>query len=363
MKLIAQVKLLPTEEQADALKRTVERANAACDYLSQRAWDTRTFGQYSLHKLAYYDTRREFPDLSAQIVVRCIARVADAYKLDRKTPRAFRPYSAITYDDRILRWYVGKSAVSIWTVAGRQHIPFVCGERQRVLLQTRQGEADLTFVQGKWYLLATCNIEESPEVEPTGFLGVDLGIVNIATTSDGENHAGNHLNSLRHRHARLRAKLQGKGTQAARRLLKKRRRKEQRMAHHVNHVISKKIVEKAKDTGRGIALENLTGIRDRITVRKAQRRQHSSWSFYDLRQKIEYKAKLVGIPVILVDPRNTSRTCPICGCIDKRNRPTQSLFSCVSCGYSAPADTVAASNIAHRATVNWPHFPDTRTVV
>jgi IS605 OrfB family transposase len=355
MKLIAQVKLLPTEEQAKALKRTMERANAACDYLSQRAWDNRTFGQYALHKLAYYETRRQFPDLSAQIVVRCIARVADAYKLDRKTQRAFRSLSAIAYDDRILRWYVSKAAISIWTVAGRQHIPFVCGEKQRALLQTRQGESDLTLVQSKWYLLATCNVEETPEQETDGVLGVDLGITNIAVDSDGEIHSASQVNNVRYRHRRLRTKLQRKGSKSAKRRLRSLSGKEARFAKDVNHTISKSIVAKAQGTRHAIALEDLGGIRDRVTVRRCQRATLHSWSFYQLRSFVLYKARRAGVPVFLVDPRNTSRTCPRCGTIDKRNRVSQSSFLCVSCGFAGLADHIAAGNIARRAAVNPPN--------
>jgi IS605 OrfB family transposase len=156
--------------------------------------------------------------------------------------------------------------------------------------------------------------------------------------------------------------LQRKGTQAARRLLKKRRRKEKRMASQKNHEISKRIVEKAQRHSLGIALEELTGIRERTTVRKSQRRQQSSWAFHDLRQKIEYKARLAGVPVVLVDPRNTSRTCPACGCVDKANRPHQSTFLCVGCGYFAPADSNAAVNIGRRAAVNQPYIPTTSAI-
>jgi IS605 OrfB family transposase len=357
MKLIAQVKLMPTEEQANALRRTVERANAACDYLSRRAWDVRTFGQYSLHKLAYYDTRKQFPELSSQIVVRCIARVADAYKLDHKTQRTFRPYGAIVYDDRILHWYIHKSEVSIWTVAGRQHIPFICGPRQRALLLTQQGESDLALVQGKWYLLATCNVEEELEQETEDILGVDLGIVNLATDSDGENFSGRAVEHNRHVVAHRHRNLQRKGTKAAKRKLKTLSGKQARFQKKTNHTISKRIVAKAKDTNRAIAVENLTGIRQRTTVRRPQRARQANWSFYQLKQFITYKAKFSGVPLFEVDPRNTSRICPICGSIDKANRRTQSLFSCVSCGYSAPADHNAARNIRARAIVNRPNDP------
>jgi putative transposase len=197
--------------------------------------------------------------------------------------------------------------------------------------------------------------EPAPD-EPTGYLGVDLGIKNVAADSDGETYAGGHLNGLRQRHARLRSRLQRKGTKSsAKRLLKKRRRKERRFATNVNHIISKRLVAKAKGTGRGIALEDLTGIRERLNGSKAQRRSQHSWAFRQLRAFIEYKARLAGVPVVLVDPRHTSRTCPACGCIDKRNRPTQARFSCVSCGFAGPADTIAAGNIARRAAVMQPH--------
>jgi IS605 OrfB family transposase len=348
MRLTAKVKLLPTPEQADALKHTLETANAACNYISGRAWEERTFRQYSLHKLVYYDVRERF-GLSSQMAVRCISKVADAYKLDRKTKRTFREMGAIAYDSRILSWKARKQAVSIWTMDGRQTIPFACGDRQRELLQHQRGESDLALIDGAFYLLATCEVESPEQFEVEEALGVDLGIVNIATDSDGETYSGAQVNNLRRRHAKLRAKLQQKGTKSAKRLLKKRRRKERRFGQDVNHVISKSIVEKAEGTGRAIGLEDLSGIRDRTTVRKSQRRQHHSWSFHDLRQKIAYKAALVGVPVIPVDPKNTSRTCSVCGCVDKLNRRTQSTFSCIRCGFSGHADTIAAVNIGRRA--------------
>jgi IS605 OrfB family transposase len=354
IQLTAKVKLLPTPEQAAALRRTLETANAACDYISRQAWRARVFRQFSLHKLVYYDVRERF-GLSAQVTVRCIAKVADAYKLDRRTRRSFRRDGAIAYDSRILRWKRDEQAVSIWTMDGRQTIPFACGERQGELLRGQKGESDLALVDGVFYLLATCQVEAPEAAEWEEALGVDLGLVNIATDGDGEVFSGALVNNLRRRHAKLRARLQSKGTKSAKRLLKKRRRREQRFARDVNHVIAKRIVEKAEGTGRAVALEDLTGIRERITVRKRQRRRHHSWAFHDLRAKIEYKAALAGVPVVLVDPRNTSRTCPACGCVDKANRVSQREFSCVECGFSGHADTIAAVNIGRRAVVNQPH--------
>jgi putative transposase len=354
MKLIAQIKLQPDTEQHQTLKQTLEAANAACNRIGDYAWQNRVFGKYKLQKALYYDLKEEF-GLSAQMVIRCLAKVSDAYELDKKRKRNFQPHGAIAYDSRILSYNLKEQTVSIWTLEGRLKIPFVAGKHQLDLLFYQQGESDLVYRNGVFYLFVTCNVEDPPQGDVTEFLGIDLGIKNIATDSDGESYAGNHLNNLRKRHAKLRKKLQSKGTRSAKRLLRKRRRKESRMAKNVNHVIAKKVVEKAKRHNVGIALENLTGIRQRVTVKRSQRNQHHSWSFYDLRQKIEYKATRQGIPVVLVDPRNTSRTCQICGCVDKSNRKSQAHFLCTSCGFSANADVNAACIIAGRAIVNWPN--------
>src|SRR5437868_6980637 len=138
VKLIAQVKLNPTKAQAKLLKQTLEQANATCDAISTLAFHSQTFGQYAIHQ-AYYTQIRQSSGLSAQMVVRCIAKVADAYKLDKKTRRRFTPLGAIAYDDRILTWKTEKQTVNIWTIEGRQLIPYLCGERQKQLLEYRQG--------------------------------------------------------------------------------------------------------------------------------------------------------------------------------------------------------------------------------
>jgi len=353
MKLTAQVKLLPTPEQADVLQHTLEQANAACRFVSDTAWETKTFRQYDLHHKCYPAVREQF-GLSAQVAVRAIAKVADAYKLDRKAKRTFKTTGSIAYDDRILSWRLQDQTVSIWTVNGRLRLPFVCGERQLERLQTRQGESDLGLYKGLFFLSATCEVDEPQPMNVDGTLGVDLGVVNIAVDSDRQIHSANHINNLRHRHRRLRAKLQAKGTRSAKRKLKRLSGKERRFAKDTNHCISKKLVAKAKDTNRAIALEDLRGIRERVTVRRSQRATLHSWAFFQLRSFVTYKAKGAGVPVFLVDPRNTSRTCPACGHVDQANRLSQSKFSCVVCGFAGLADQIAAINIGRRAAVNPP---------
>ena len=216
--------------------------------------------------------------------------------------------------------------------------------------------ADLIYRDNEFYLAVVIDVPgKTPKgPEPDEWLGVDLGIVNLATDSDGTAYTGKAVRAIRYRNRQLRTRLQSKGTKSAKRLLRKRRRRESRFARDVNHVISKKIVRKAEGTGRGIKLEDLSGIRDRVTVRKAQRADAHSWAFWQLRQFATYKATLAGVPVALVDPRNTSRECPECGYIDKANRPTRDRFACKRCGFAGPADHIAARNISGRAAVMLP---------
>jgi putative transposase len=95
MKVIAQVKLNPTPEQHAALLATLERANQTCDTISAAAWQSREFRRYPLQRLVYYDLR-ESTGLGAQLLIRCIAKVADAYKPSRKTQRTFCPTAQLT---------------------------------------------------------------------------------------------------------------------------------------------------------------------------------------------------------------------------------------------------------------------------
>ena len=107
MKLTAKVKLVPTTEQAESLKQTLETANAACNRISAQAWEHKAFGQFNLHNLTYHATRLE-SSLAAQVVVRCISKVTDAYKIDRKKQRVFSPHGSIAFDERILTWHIYK---------------------------------------------------------------------------------------------------------------------------------------------------------------------------------------------------------------------------------------------------------------
>jgi putative transposase len=361
VKLIVSLKLQPPPEQAKALRRTLELANEACNAVSEQAWETKTFKRYDLHKLAYHSTRAVF-DLSAQVVVRLIAKVSDAYKPDSKTKRVFRRHGSIAYDDRILT-FKRDGRVSIWTVEGRQTVPFLSGEYQRKLLRFRKGEVDLIYRKGQFYLNAVCELC-GPEIRPAAnFLGVDFGAINIATDSDGLTFSGAGLERTRQKYSALRQTLQhkasaqskgGKRPRSVRRLCERLSGREANFRRHENHCISKRLVRKAQDSARGLAIEDLTHIRKRTRFRRSQRARMSGWSFAQLRQFLTYKAKLAGVHLALVDPRHTSQTCSACGHRAKENRKSQAEFVCVSCGHSLNADFNAALNIRGKAVVNRP---------
>ncbi|MBB5965657.1 transposase [Planomonospora venezuelensis] len=378
MKLVVQIKLLPTPEQAAALEATLHAVNAAATTVSRTAYGKSVFGNYDLRRHTYGELRAT--GLSAQIAQHIIKKVADAYATLRglirtgrltgararkaeSEPITFRPDAAQPYDDRCLSWLHEQQTVSIWTVHGRlKDITFTgSADQLTTLARYRHGESDLLLRDGKWFLIATCEMPETPlNANPAGWIGVDRGIVNLATTSDGTNHSGDGLTRYRRRMARVRAELQARGTKSARRKLKKRAKRETRHATHTNHKIAKEIVADAQRTGRGIAVEELAGIRERVRLWPSQRATLSSWPFHQLGAFLAYKARRVGVPYTQVDPAYTSQMCPVtwCGSVGRGNRPSRDLFSCRSCGFAGPADHIAALNVERRAGVAWA-FVDT----
>ncbi|MGW5661892.1 RNA-guided endonuclease InsQ/TnpB family protein [Streptomyces sp. NPDC003758] len=342
MKLVVQVRLLPTPVQAAALEATLHACNEAATWASGVAFDKDVKRNFALREHTYGELKGR-PG-------------SRRYRKATGKPIAFRSQSAQPYDDRMLSWRIDQRKVSIWTVAGRvKDVAFTASPQQLAALALyRRGESDLVCRDGMWFLLATCEVPEAAQnTDPVDFLGVDLGIVNIATTSDGEIMAGRQLNRIRRRERTLRTKLQKKNTPSAKRRLKKRRRKEARRARDINHKIAKHVVAEAERTGRGIALEDLRGIRERVRLRKPQRATHSSWAFAQLGSFIAYKARREGVPVVYVDPAYTSRTCAECGHIDKANRVSQAWFACRSCGFVDHADRNGSRNIRARAWELW----------
>lgn len=341
MILVAQIKLQPLPVQARHLEATLEKVNSACTWLAAQALEARIFRQFDMHAAFYRQIRQRF-GLGAQATVRAIAKVAAAFKL-RRVAHRFSKHGAIEYDARLLSWT--KDGPCLWTTSGRVTIPFVCGERQRDMLSHKGTAAKLLKRNGEFFLAVYCDVPSAAEQPPSDVLGVDLGVVNIAADSDGNLHVGDRVNAARLKHRLLRGRLQTKGTKSAKRKLRRLSGKESRFARDVNHVISRRVVDLAERTGRAIAVEDLTGIRDRIRARRQQRAVLHSWAFGQLRGFLAYKAGLAGVVFLTVDPRNTSRTCPACGHCEKANRRSQSEFRCRQCGFSAHADIVGAGNI------------------
>jgi IS605 OrfB family transposase len=346
VKLTLQLQLLPAPDQKADLLATMERFNAAASFAALQGFAAGVFGQVSIHRLCYREVRERF-GLSAQMAVRAIAKAVECFRRDRRKCPAFKPRSAVCYDERVLS-FKGLTEVSLWGLSGRHRMPFVCGAYQRALQGRIKGQADLIYRQGKFYLLCTIDLPDGAPVEVKDVLGVDLGIVNLAADSTGEVFTGQKVEEARQRYARRRRTLNRVGTRSARRRLCKIRRREANFRKNENHRISKRLVAKAKATASMIALENLKGIRERVSVRGRQRAKHSGWAFRQLQAFVAYKAQLAGVPVVFVCPRNTSRTCPACGHCEKANRLNQATFCCRHCGYSANADYTGALNIRAR---------------
>jgi putative transposase len=361
VKLAIQTQLLPDADHATRIKTTIERFNEACNWLAGVAFDRKLSNTFALHKIAYRELRERF-GLPADMACRCLAQVCEAYKRDKTIRPRFRPHAAVPYSMNKNIGFKGPDRASISTLKGRVIVPFVMGAHQAERFDLKKGQTDLVLrADGKWFLLVTVDVPETAPIPAIDFLGVDLGVENIAGDSDGEIHSGKDIEAKRFAQARRRKaigkKTRGAGRQRRRRChkaIRRGERKEARYRRDVNHCISKRIVAKAQGTERGIALEDLKGIRDRTRFRKPQRFRLGAWAFFQLRAFLEYKAALAGIPCVTVDPSNTSRTCAECGHCEKGNRKSQAEFSCRSCGHAAHADLNAARNIRARALVNAP---------
>lgn len=364
MKLTLQLQLIPDQEQIKILKETLERFNQGCSWLATKAFEIKCANKIELQKLFYHEIRSEF-GLSAQMTIRLISQVVEAYKRDKTICPKFRKYASMPYDERIMS-FKGIDKVSLLTLQGRIIVPFVMGKYQAEKFSKIKGQSDLHFRErdGKWFLLVTADIPEAAPIPNTDFIGIDIGIVEIAVTSDGESFSGNGVKRVSKKYSDLRSALQhkaskqsqsGKRPRNIRRFQKRISKRVSNYKKHINHCISKKIVGLAIDTRKGIALENLQGIRQRCEkrFRRDQRAVFSGWSFYQLKEYITYKSKLNGVTVAFVDPKYTSQQCSECGHTEKANRKNQAEFECVSCHFSINADINAAINIRGRALSNY----------
>ena len=363
MKVTVRIQLFPNTSQVDALRTTMERFNAAATWLAGIALQHQCANKVALQKLTYYELRERF-GLPADTAIRCIAQVVEAYKRDKTIAPTFRPHASAPFSMGKNIGFKGPDRVSISTLAGRVVVPYLMGQYQQDRFGFAKGQCDLVLRRdGKWFLLVTVRLPDGTPLPISDFIGVDLGVVNLATTSDADTHTGEEIEACRTRYQWRRQRLQraghlsqmrGKRPKNIRRALKRTARREAAFRRDVNHVISQTLVAVAIGTERGLALEDLQNIRERTRFRQPQRAKMSGWAFAQLRTFVEYKARLAGVPGVHQDPWHTSQECSCCHHVARNNRRSQAVFSCRRRGYTINADFNAAMNTRCRALVNAP---------
>jgi putative transposase len=384
--LAVSCKLKVSQSQAAKLDATLEAFGQALNWVNQNTPE-KVANAVKLQSLCYREICARF-DLSSNLAQQVCRRLAGARKVAQQKNRPVKALSLrdanankggfATYDARIFSFREKDWTVSLTTVEGRERFELAIGRYQRERLAgSNPKSATLVKRKDGSYSIQICvEAEPSPPQRTGRVLGVDLGRTDIAHTSEGDNWNGQQLNKVRDHYSRLRAALQrkaSKGTRSSRRrcrqLLQRLSGKERRFQSRqrcvaktwVNHRISKAIVSRAKATNSAIALEDLTGIRKRVNQQprsKAERRRANSWAFYQLRQFLEYKARVAGVSLVLVPPAYTSQTCHQCLHIHpeqgKSYRSGKS-FKCGHCGWEGDADLNGANVIALLgAVVNQP---------
>jgi len=356
MKATIRLKLHMDPASEVALKETMRQFTACFNAVCRHGWEAGERNGIRLHHATYPDLRQRFDRLPSQLVVSSRMKAAETLKSVEERRKQGRKVSCphsdlcpIRYDARSYWITLSSGSASLTTVCRRVSVTFQVPTYCLPYADWKPCSADLCLHQGVFFLHV---VVEASAPEPTceGVLGVDLGITEIAVDSDANSYSGETVKSVRRRVKRIRRLLQKRGTKSARRHLRKIARKQSRFVRDVNHVVSKSLVRSASHSHKALALEELTHIRDRAdTVSREMRWLLGNWAFLQLRQFIEYKAQAKGVPVLLVDPRNTSRTCSRCGYCDKANRRSQSKFQCLQCGLTLNADFNGALNVKTRA--------------
>ena len=354
-----------TDEQRDLLDATTQEWKTACNISSRIGWEHGETRKTYLQNLAYDEVLEE-TRLGSQHAILATHQAAAALDgveaiedLDEhyKTSRPEFTSNTVTYDTRTMTLF-DDGSVSLSTVAGRircdLNLPDEKNGYQHEYLTDDQWEvteSTLSKRDGEYYLHlgfrkdTPAKQEKQDDDEDRTVLGVDLGIVNIATTSTAYFASGR---QLRHRHRefeRIRGTLQQTGTQSAHRTIQQMSGRESRYLRDRLHHVANRILEEARTHDcEYIAFENLKHIRERAPPVK----EFHQWAHRQLVDLVEYKAEAEGISVEFVDPKNTSRRCPECGHTSKGNRVRQAEFECESCGSTQNADYVGAKNIGWR---------------
>ena len=357
------------------LDETMSAYSAACNYVSDYVFRTHDLKQFSLNKALYSILREKF-SLKSQMAQSVLKTVIARYKTILENQKKWiRPcFKRPQYDLVWNRDYsLTRSCFSVNTLKGRVKLPYFVKGMSKYFDHTiyKFGTAKLVNKHGKYFLhiAVTYDIEEVRLSEICNIVGIDRGINFVVATYNSKHISdfvnGRIIKQKRANYSKLRKELQMRQTPSARRRLKAIGSRENRWMQDVNHCVSKALV-RANPKHTLFVLEDLSGVRNVTERVKTKDRYVSvSWSFYDLEQKLIYKAKQNQSIVIKVDPRYTSQCCPVCGHIEKANRNKKThLFSCKSCGYKSNDDRVGAMNLYHMG-VNYlrdSQVPDTVTV-
>ena len=348
-------KLKTDSNVSKEIDQTLLAFSSACDWVNSNTPAELT-NKTAMQSLVYHDVRSQF-GLSSNLAIQAIRRVCANRKAARdkgKTVKGFFPTS-ISYDARTFSFREKDLTVSIKTLNGRPRLELSIGNYQRHLLKEAK-PTSATLVKrksGDYYIHIQIDLDTPEVAKNKDALGVDLGRTDIATTSEGDSWSGKQVTAKRNYHTKMRAILQKKatkGTRSSRRrcrqLQKRLSGKEKRFQSWINHNISRKLVDNAATNKKAIAIEDLTGIRERTNQKprsKKDKRLGNNWAFYQLRQFLTYKCALAGVELITVNPAYTSQTCSHCHHIGDRKGKR---FHCDNCGLKVDADQNGAKNIS-----------------
>lgn len=274
------IKLSSTAEQKVILQETFDVCNKALNWISDMAWEHKRFGRVPLQYLVYYEVREKF-GLPVQITLQLKDKVSASYKADKENKHSFKA-RILPINSLRTASIKGENIVSVNTLKGRIKIFMALGDFQKQCLTDKNWkirDSELICHNRNYYLNLVLQRDGVEEFTPNGTLGVDRGIINIATLSTGEKFSGKKIKNVREKYFKLRKALQSKGTPSAKRKLKKISGKEKRFQKDCNHVIPKKIVDIANKYGWAIALEELKGIRAKDRGRRFNRTP-GNWVFY-----------------------------------------------------------------------------------
>lgn len=347
------VKLQPTPEQVLKMDATLQAFADACNYVNENTPPKLT-NKIALQSLTYQTIKDQF-SLVSNMAVRVAARVAanrKTAKLKGKPVKKFAP-SSMDCDKDLFTFREKDWQVSLATIQGRERIKLNAGNYQRGKLKgAKPTSAQLCkHRDGSFYLHVQLKDEAPEPTQSSNVIGVDFGRRDIAVTSEGDKWDGQGIQQTRDRFSKVRVSLQAKaskGTRSTRRrarqVLQRLSGRERRYQQWLNHRISKAIVRQAKALNATIAVEDLTGIRERTNQQprsKTERRRSNSWAFYQLRMFLFYKAIQAGVKLIAVNPAYTSQTCHKCLHIHPvrgKSYRSDKRFKCGSCGWHGDAD-------------------------